>query len=128
MLIPKKLPGKFRPLGISCLRDRVAQTSTMLVLERILEPDLQPEQYAYRPGRSAKDAVQRIHGLLYRGHNEAGDADLFNYFGEIPHAELMKSVAPPLSDGRMLGLIKACLEMPVIEEDGKGAYSDDVVR
>ena len=120
VLIPKKQPGKFRPLGIPCLRDRVAQTSAMLVLEPIFEADLQPEQYAYRPGRSAKDAVRRIHGLLYRGHHEVVDADLSNYFGEIPHAELMKSVARRVSDGRMLGLIKAWLEMPVVEEDGKG--------
>ena len=48
------------------------------------------------------------------------DADLSNYFGEIPHAELMKSVERRVSDGRMLGLIKAWLEMPVVEEDGDG--------
>ena len=120
VLIPKKQPGKFRPLGIPCLGDRVAQTSAMLVLGPIFEADLQPEQYAYRPGRSAKDAVQRIHRLLHQGHNEVVDADLSNYFGEIPHAELMKSIARRVSDGRMLGLIKAWLEMPVIEEDGKG--------
>ena len=120
VLIPKKQPGKFRPLGIPCLGDRVAQTSAMLVLGPIFEADLQPEQYAYRPGRSAKDAVQRIHRLLHQGHNEVVDADLSNYFGEIPHAELMKSIARRVSNGRMLGLIKAWLEMPVIEEDGKG--------
>ena len=65
VLIPKKQPGKFRPLGIPCLRDRVAQASAMLVLGPIFEADLQPEQYAYRPGRSAKDAVQRIRGLRW---------------------------------------------------------------
>ena len=53
VLIPKKARGKFRPLGIPCLRDRVAQTSAMLVLSPIFEADLQPEQYGYRPGRSA---------------------------------------------------------------------------
>ena len=57
VLIPKKQPGKFRPLGIPCIRDRVAQTSAMLVLTPIFEADLQPEQYAYRPGRSAHDAA-----------------------------------------------------------------------
>ena len=120
VLIPKKQPGKFRPLGIPCLRDRVAQTSAMLVLMPVFEADLEPEQYGYRPGRSAKDAVRRVHRLLHAGRNEVVDADLSNYFGEIPHAELMKSIARRVSDGRMLGLIKAWLEMPVVEEDGDG--------
>ena len=92
----------------------------MLVLEPIFEADLQPEQYGYRPGRSAKDAVGRVHGLLQRGHGEVVDGDLSNYFGEIPHAELMKSIARRVSDGRMLRLIKAWLEMPVEEDDGEG--------
>ena len=114
-LIPKKQPGKLRPLGIPCIRDRVAQTSAMLVLEPIFEADLQPEQYAYRPERSANDAAGRVHSLLNTGHNEVVDCDLSNYFGEIPHAEPVKSVARRVSDGRMLGLVKAWLEMPVNE-------------
>ena len=120
VLIPKKQPGKFRPLGIPTVRDRVAQTSALLVLAPIFEADLRPEQYGYRPERSALDAVKRIHRLLNRGYHEVVDGDLSNYFGEIPHAELMKSLARRISDGRMLRLIKAWLEMPVEEDDGKG--------
>ena len=120
VMIPKKEPGKFRPLGIPCLKDRVAQTSAMLVLVPIFEADLQPEQYAYRPGRSALDAVSRTHRLLSQGHHEVVDADLSNYFGEIPHVDLLKSIARRVSDGRLLGLIKAWLEAPVEEDDGEG--------
>ena len=120
VLIPKKQPGKFRPLGIPCIRDRVAQSSAMLVLEPIFEADLQPEQYGYRPGRSANEAVHRVHELLQRGRCEVVDGDLSNYFGEIPHAELIKSIARRVSDGRMLKLIKVWLEMPVEEDDGEG--------
>jgi len=120
VLIPKKQAGKYRPLGIPCVRDRVAQTAALMVLTPIFEADLQPEQYAYRKGRSAQDAVRRVHWLLNRGHREVVDADLSNYFGEIPHAELMRSVARRVSDGRMLGWLKAWLEMPVVEDDGKG--------
>jgi hypothetical protein len=32
-------------------------TAAMLVLEPIFEADLPPEQYAYRPGRNAQQAV-----------------------------------------------------------------------
>ena len=120
VLIAKKQAGKYRPLGIPCVRDRVAQTAALMVLTPIFEADLQPEQYAYRKGRSAQDAVRRVHHLLNRGHREVVDADLSNYFGEIPHAELMRSVARRVSDGRMLGWIKAWLEMAVEEDDGKG--------
>ena len=120
VLIPKKQRGKFRPLGIPCLRDRVAQTAAMLVLSPIFEADLQPEQYAYRPGRSAHDAVKRVHGLLNTGYREVVDADLSDYFGQIPHAELMRSVARRVSDGRLLGWIKAWLEMAVEGDDGRG--------
>ena len=82
--------------------------------------DLQPEQYGYRPGRSANEAVHRVHELLQRGRHEVVDGDLSNYFGEIPHAELIRSIARRVSDGRMLKLIKAWLEMPVEEDDGEG--------
>ena len=71
VFIPKKQRGKFRPLGIPCLRDRVAQTAAMLVLSPIFEADLQPEQYAYRPGRDAHDAVRRVHRLLTTGASVA---------------------------------------------------------
>ena len=120
VLIPKKQRGKFRPLGIPCLRDRVAQTAAMLVLSPIFEADLQPEQYAYRRSRGAHDAVNRVHRLLTTGHREVVDADLSDYFGQIPHAELMKSIARRVSDGRLLGWVKAWLEMAVEEDDGRG--------
>ena len=120
VLIPKKRRGEYRPLGIPCIRDRVAQTAAMMVLSPIIEADLAPEQYAYRPGRSALDAVNEVHRLVNTGHREVVDADLSDYFGQIPHAELLKSVARRVSDGRMLGWVKAWLEMAVEEDDGKG--------
>ena len=120
VFIPKKQRGKFRPLGIPCLRDRVVQTAAMLVLSPIFEADLQVEQYAYRPGRSAHDAVKRVHRLLNAGYREVVDADLSDYFGQIPHAELIRSIARRVSDGRVLGWIKAWLEMAVEEDDGNG--------
>ena len=60
MWIPKP-DGKQRPLGVPAIKDRVAQTAAVLVLEPIFEVDLQPEQYAYRSDRSALDAEKNFH-------------------------------------------------------------------
>jgi len=117
--IPKP-DGKQRPLGVPAIRDRVAQSAAVVVLEPIFEADLQPEQYAYRADRSALDAVRHVHKLLNTGHEQIVDADLSGYFDSIPHSDLLKSVARRVVDGAMLHLIKMWLEAPVEETDEKG--------
>jgi RNA-directed DNA polymerase len=115
-----KADGTKRPLGIPTIRDRVVQTATGLVLEPIFEADLPPEQYAYRPGRSALDAIQRVFVLAHRGHTQVVDADLSGYFDSIPHHQLIQSVARRISDKHILHLIKMWLEAPVEEIDDRG--------
>ena len=106
--------GQAGRLGWRCM------TAAMLVLEPIFEADLPPEQYAYRPGRNAQQAVVEVKGLLFRGHPEVVDADLADYFGSIPHAELLKSLARRIVDRRVLHLIKMWLVCPVEETDDRG--------
>ena len=120
--IPKPGSTKQRPLGVPCLKDRVVQMAAVLLLEPIFEVDLPEEQYGYRRGRSAHDAIRTIHGLLNQGYRDVVDCDLSGYFDSIPHAELMKSVARRICDGAVLWLIKAWLQMAVEEGDGHGGY------
>jgi group II intron reverse transcriptase/maturase len=117
--IPKP-DGKKRPLGIPTIKDRVAQTAAVLVLQPIFEADLQGEQYAYRPQRSALHAILQVRELLISGHTQVVDADLSGYFDSIPHAELMQCLRRRIVDGAMLHLLKMWLEAPVEEIDERG--------
>jgi RNA-directed DNA polymerase len=118
-MIPKPGGGE-RALGIPTIRDRVAQTAAKLIIEPILEADLEPNAYGYRPKRSAQDAVQKVDELLHRGYTDIVDADLSKYFDTIPHSELMQCVARRIVDKHMLHLIKMWLQVPVEEKDEKG--------
>jgi len=115
-----KANGKLRPLGISTLRDRVCMTAAMLVLEPIFETDLPPELFAYRAGRNAQQAVVEVEEVLFRGHPDVVDADLSDYFGSIPHAELLKSLARRIVDRGVLHLIKQWLECSVEVTEQRG--------
>jgi RNA-directed DNA polymerase len=117
--IPKPGGGR-RPLGIPTIKDRVVQTACKLVIEPIFEADLEPNAYGYRPGRSAKDAIRQVHRMLCQGYSDVVDADLSKYFDTIPHKELMKSIARRIVDKHVLGLIKMCLKVAVVETDDDG--------
>jgi len=95
-------------------------TAATLVLDPIFDADLPTEQYAYRQGRNAQQAVIEVEETLFRDHPEVVDADLADYFGSIPHAELMRSLARRIVDSRVLHLIKMWLECAVEDTDDKG--------
>jgi len=95
-------------------------TAAMRVLEPIFEADLPTEQYAYRAGHNAQQAAMEVEEHLFRGHMDVVDADLADYFGSIPHTELMQSLARRTVDRRVLHLIKMWLECAVEETDKRG--------
>jgi RNA-directed DNA polymerase len=120
VMIPKSGGVGQRPLGIPTIRDRVVQTAAKLVIEPIFEADFDEAAHGYRPGRSALDAVRKVHKAMDEGRTEVVDADLSKYFDTIPHAELMKCLGRRISEGKMLRLIKMWLKVPAEETDERG--------
>jgi len=60
-------PGKFRPLGIPTVRDRVVQAAVKNIMEPIFEADFFPTSYGFRPCRSAHAALEHSRMLLRHG-------------------------------------------------------------
>ncbi len=117
-----KLTGGERPLGIPTIRDRVVQTAVLLTLQPIFEADLEPTAYGYRPGRTAREAVETVHRALCAGQTQVVDADVSQYFDTIPHAALMQALAHRISDRKLLRLLKRWLKVPVAEQTGRGGW------
>jgi len=110
-LIPKPgQPGKFRPLGIPTIYDRVCQQALRNRLEPIFEPVFDDASFGYRRGRSAKDALGKIWRELREGREWIVDADLKDFFGSVDHDKLVTLVAQRVSDGRVLRLIRSMLK------------------
>ena len=111
-----KANGKMRPLGIPCIRDRVAQTAVKLIIEPIFEADFCDCSYGFRPKRRAHQAIKEVQSNLKANRTEVYDADLSSYFDTIDHGKLMELVKQRISDSSVLNLIGMWLSNPV-EED-----------
>jgi RNA-directed DNA polymerase len=115
-----KANGKLRPLGIPCVRDRVVQMATLLILEPIFEADFLDCSHGFRPGRNAHGAMDQIRESLKAGRREVYDADLSSYFDSIPHAQLMELIQRRIADRSVLRLIRLWLEGEIVETDRNG--------
>ena len=113
--IPKP-DGKQRPLGIPTIRDRIAQQALKNVIEPIFEAEFYDSSFGYRPGKSAKQAIEQIETVRDEGRAWVVDADIKAFFDTVNHEKLIDAVAERISDGRVLRLIRAFLEADVMEE------------
>jgi group II intron reverse transcriptase/maturase len=122
-LIPKPgKPGKFRPLGIPTLTDRLVQMALKLVLEPIFEVDFYPTSYGFRKGRSTHDALVKIQQCLHptrsgpSSYSYVIEGDIKGCFDAIDHHVLMERVRRRVSDRKVLRLILAFLKAGVMIE------------
>lgn len=117
--IPKG-KGKYRPLGIPTVADKLIQKVVARILEAIYEQDFLSCSYGYRPGRSAKGAVRDITTTLIRGrYGYILDADLIGYFDHINHQWLCQMLALRIDDKPFLNLITKWIKAGVLSGEGE---------
>ena len=117
LFIPKK-GGRWRELGVPCVRDRLVQQALLQVLQPLMEPQFEPSSFAYRPGRSHLMAVRQVAKWRDRGYDWVLDADIVNYFSNIGHSRLVGEVQERLNAPWMIGLIRAWVEVGVLTQAG----------
>ena len=112
--IPKP-DGGVRKLGIPTVIDRIIQQAMSQQLIPIYEPKFSDGSFGYRPGRSAKDAVQRIEEYAEQGYTKAVVLDLSKYFDTLNHELLVNILRRNVKDERVIQMIKRYLRSGVME-------------
>ena len=116
VLIPKG-DGKFRPLGIPTVADRVTQMVVKTILEPRLEALFHPSSYGYRPGKNAKQAVAQARRLCWR-YDWVVDMDIRAFFDTIDHELMMRAVEKHVPEKWIRLYIERWLKCDVEREDG----------
>ena len=114
--IPKG-DGKFRPLGIPTVADRVAQTVAKMVLEPMVEPVFHPDSYGYRANKSALDAVGQARKRCLE-MDWVIDLDIRDFFGSLDHELMMKALRHRTEVQWIHLYAERWLQAPLQREDG----------
>lgn len=113
-------PGKKdkRPLGIPAISDRIVQEVVKLVIEPILEAQFFDHSYGFRPMRDAKQALARVHHILWQAKcTYAIEGDIRAFFDCVDHNILLKKLwKMGIKDKRILMLIKRMLKAGIFQE------------
>jgi len=114
--IPKKTGGK-RLLGIPTVSDRIAQMVVKIYFEPLVEPYFHEDSYAYRPEKSAIQAVGITRKRCWR-YDWVLEFDIKGLFDNIDHDLLMKAVNHHTETKWVLLYIKRWLKAPFQKENG----------
>jgi group II intron reverse transcriptase/maturase len=116
-----KARGKKRPIGISCLEDKIVQGALREVLEAIYEQDFLECSYGFRPKRSAHDALRAVGRMVSReGIAVILEADIQAFFDSIDRKKLLEMLQIRVADPPFLRLLGKCLHVGVLDGEEFG--------
>lgn len=132
VLIPKN-NGKFRPLQIPEISDRVVLKSIAMELEEVFKPLLEKSNgfsFAYQKGLGTKDAIFKIIEHYKNGYIYSLEADLINFFGKVNKEDLLNDfVYPKLQDYSINKLLEKALNQELkglddFDDEKKSNFKD----
>ncbi len=88
-----KANGKFRPLSIPTIVDRVKQAVVLNAWEPFFETTFEEHSYGFRSGRSTHDAIEQVFNRVTRSKDEwILNADILGAFDNINHEFIIEKV------------------------------------
>lgn len=117
--------GEKRPIGITCVEDKVVQQALVWVLESIYEVDFKGFSYGYRPGRSQHNALDALHmAITVKKVSYVFETDIKGCYDHIDQQWLMRFMEHRIADRRILKVLKQTLQAGVVE-DGQWSSSEN---
>lgn len=124
VMIPKAgKPGKYRPLGIPAMNDRLVQEVIKTIIEPIFELNFSDRSFGFRPNRNCHIALKYIN-TNFKDSTWYIEGDIKGYFDNIDHKILMKIIEKRIQDPIILNLIRTGLKAKIYTD--KGVYTPEV--
>ena len=106
-----------RPLGIPTFEDKVLQRAVAMVLEAVYEEEFYDCSYGFRPGRSARQAIEAFRdAATVTAGGWVVELDIRKYFDSIDHEHLRNVLSQRVRDGQILRLIGKWLNAGILEK------------
>jgi group II intron reverse transcriptase/maturase len=121
--------GATRPIGISCLEDKLVQGAIKELLEAVYEPVFRGCSFGFRPGRSAHDAMRTLDGMLFRREvSWILEADIASFFDSIDRTKLKELLRLRIADESLLRLIGKCLHVGILDGESYDEPEEGTVQ
>ncbi|NOQ86718.1 MAG: group II intron reverse transcriptase/maturase [Deltaproteobacteria bacterium] len=108
--------GKQRPLGISCIEDKIVQRAVTDILNLIYEQDFYDFSYGFRQECSAHQALKQLRDqCMRRKMRWVLDADIQGCFDNFDHGILRELLTRRIKDKNIMRLINQWLRTGVVD-------------
>ena len=122
--IPKPGSDKLRPLGVTCLEDKLVQSGLVRILEAVYEQDFIDDSYGFRPSRSCHQALRTLNTIIEEGTvNVIAEADIKGFYDNMDQNWIMEFLGHRIGDKLVLRMVKRFLKAGIVE-DGEWVASD----
>jgi CRISPR-associated protein Cas1 len=113
-MVPKPGGGQ-RQLCVAVVRDRIVQRAIIEQVVPLFEAQFEESSFAYRHGRSVKQALEHIQQLRDTGFTWVAKCDLKDFFGSVDHKILFEKIDAVIRDKALRHLIGVCVRARVYD-------------